>query len=390
MGLRKDRVGRLLSRKVIIPIAIAASLLAVGGLGFAVARDVGDEPAAPTPAVKAAVPQGEPSSSAAPTVDAAKHRVILGARVLGGTQPDHPEHARTDAAERARIEALLGRKLALERIYYAWWQDWPTTYAFRTAKAGRIPLISFNSGAYTWRQVANGEGDAWLRLRYEKIKAHPELRQALLIFESEPEGDRSAKGVPSEYVAAWRHVVEVARAERLPNPWAITLQAYTINTGKDVRVWWPGDGYVDYVGWDIYGGQVNTPTVSACSADGWRSFRSEAIKPYEFAVAHGKPMIIPELGQREDPNDPWRKARWLNAMRADLKNRFPNVVAISWAHSDFGGICPYASTWWIDTSPQALAAFAAMGADPYFRGTELQPPAARDRITSRFSNPGGG
>ena len=63
-------------------------------------------------------------------------------------------------------------------------------------------------------------------------------------------------------------------------------------------------------------------------------------------------------------------------MSVDLKTRFPDIVAIAWAHSDFEGICPYSSTWWIDTSPQALAAFKAIAADPYFQGTERHPPAA--------------
>jgi hypothetical protein len=357
---------------MIVGVAMAAWLAALGGLGFALARDAGGEATAPPQGSVTATP-GKPTSTVATTTSTGPG-VILGARILGGAQPDQPEHGRTDGAERARIEGLLGRKFGLERIYYSWWEDWPTGHAFRTAKAGRIPLISFNSGGYTWRQIANGEGDSWLRQRYEKIEAHPELASAILIFDSEPEGDSTTKGGPSDYVAAFRHVVLVARDEQLPNRWANTLQAYTINSHKGPQTWWPGNRYVDYAGWDIYGARVNTPTVSDCSAAGWRSFRDEAAKPYEFALAHGKPMIIPELGQREDPSDPGRKARWLNAMRYDLKTRFPNIVAISWAHSDFEGICPYASTWWIDTSPRALAAFADMAADPYFQGSERHPP----------------
>jgi Glycosyl hydrolase family 26 len=374
MGLRKDRGGLSLRRKVIVPIAIAACLLVLGGLGFALARDAGEESASQTPAVTASVPQGQ--TSTAPTAEPAEPGVVLGARVLGGTQPDHPDHGRTDAAERARIEALLGRKLGMERIYYAWWEDWPTTYAVRTAKAGRIPLISFNSDGYTWRQIADAEGDAWLRARYRKIKAHPALEGAILIFNTEPEGDQATKGTPSDYVAAFRHVVRVARAEHLRNRWANTLQAYTINSGRPVEAWWPGDRYVDYVGWDIYGARATTPSVSDCSAERWRSFREAVTKPYKFARDHGKPMIIPELGQREDPQHSERKASWIKAVRFNLKTRFPDIVAISWAHSDFGGICPYPSTWWIDSSPQSLAAFAAMAADPYFQGSARRPPTA--------------
>jgi hypothetical protein len=378
------RLLRAHRRKLIIGVAMAGWLAALGGLGFALARDADSEATTPPTGAGADTRPGKATSSVASTTSKASGPgVILGARILGGAQPDQPAHGRTIGAERARIEGLLGRKFALERIYYSWWEDWPTRHAFRTAKAGSIPLISFNARGYTWRQIANGEGDSWLRQRYEKIKAHPELASAILIFDSEPEGDSATKGGPSDYVAAFRHVVLVARDEQLPNRWANTLQAYTINSHRGAQQWWPGNRYVDYAGWDIYGARVNTPTVADCSAAGWRSFRDEAARPYEFAVAHGKPMIIPELGQREDPDDPRRKARWLNAVRHDLKTRFPNIVAISWAHSDFQGICPYASTWWIDTSPQALAAFAAMAADPYFQGSERRPPAAFAAVESR-------
>jgi hypothetical protein len=361
-------------RKLIVGVAMAGWVAALGGLGFALTRDA-DSEATPPPSATSTVASTTPKISGP--------GVILGARVLGGVQPDQPAHGRTDGAERARIEGLVGREFALERIYYSWWDDWPTGHAFRTAKAGRIPLISFNSRGYTWPQIANGEGDSWLRQRYEKIRAHPELQSAILIFDSEPEGESETKGGPSDYVAAFRHVVLVAREEQLPNRWANTLQAYTINSQKGAQKWWPGNDYVDYAGWDIYGARVNTPTASDCSAAGWRSFSDEAAEPYAFAVAHGKPMIVPELGQREDPDDPGRKAAWVTAMRQDLKTRFPNIVAISWAHSDFEGICPYASTWWIDTSPQALAAFAAMAADPYFQGSARRPPAAFAAVESR-------
>lgn len=369
-GLRRRR------RKMIVGLAFAAWLGALGGLGFVLARDAdGDEPGPPNEtATTTVVPTTSKTSGPG---------VILGARILGGTQPDQPSHGRSDRAERARIEGLIGRKFGLERIYYTWWEDWPTGYAFRTAKAGRIPLISFNSRGYTWRQIANGEGDAWLRQRYQKMEAHPELIAAILIFDSEPEGDSSTKGTPSDYVAAFRHVVEIARDEQLPNHWATALQAYTVNSNKGAQKWWPGNDYVDFAGWDIYGARVNTPTVQDCSAEGWRSFREEAARPYQFAQEHGKPMIIPELGQREDPDDPGRKARWLQAMSVDLRTFFPNIVAIAWAHSDFDGICPYSSTWWIDTSPQALAAFKALAADRYFQGSERHPPRVFAAVEDR-------
>lgn len=70
-------------------------------------------------------------------------------------------------------------------------------------------------------------------------------------------------------------------------------------------------------------------------------------------------MIVAEWGAAEDPADPGREASWFDDAATQLKE-WPDVVAVLYFDADRG--CAR----WVDSSPETLAAFRAMGADPYF------------------------
>ena len=69
-------------------------------------------------------------------------------------------------------------------------------------------------------------------------------------------------------------------------------------------------------------------------------------------------MIVAERGAHEDPADPGRKALWVEDAAAQVE-QWPGVVAVLYFDADRG--CAR----WIESSPETLAAFRVMGADPY-------------------------
>jgi hypothetical protein len=307
-------------------------------------------------------------TAAEPVTSEREGHVLFGARALGGAHAGRPGNALTDAAEFEHIERLIGHKLAAERFYYQWDDAWPTQDANRAVAAGRIPVISFGQGSWTWSQIAAGEGDVQLRARFRELKSAGGLfLQAILGFMNEPESKVGTLGTAAQYRAAFRHVVTVARESGLPNKWTTFLQNYTWQA-RNPNDWWPGDAYVDYLGVQGYGSNPNTPTAEDCNAKQWRSFADTFKAPYDFAVAHEKPMLIGEWGQREDPAHPNRKAQWFEDARAALKSSMTQIRVLMYYHSDGRGPCAYPNTWWVDSSPQALHAFASMANDPYFGG----------------------
>lgn len=298
--------------------------------------------------------------------------VLWGARCLGGPQSGSRHHGLIDAAEMGRIEGLLGRRFAAERFYWQLGQRWPSRASMDSVALGRIPVISFGPSAFTWRQIADGAADTELRANYRALRSAGGLfAHAIIGFQNEPESKTREKGTPADYRSGYRHCVELARAEGLPNTWTTFLQEYSWRA-RSPDDWWPGDDVCDYLGVQGYGSPAPTPTAQDCrdNVRSWRSFRSVFEAPHAFAVVHGKPMLLGEWGQREDrlTPDPERKARWFRAARSAMKD-LPAIAVACYYHSDGRGRCAYPDTWWIDSSPQAASAFAVMGRDPYFAAT---------------------
>jgi hypothetical protein len=302
------------------------------------------------------------------TVNPEPH-VLFGARALGGAQAGSPNHALTDAGELEHIERLMGHRFGAERFYYQWGHTWPTRAAYRSVADDRIPIISFGQGPWTWPEIAAGKGDVQLRARFQELRSAGGLfLQAILGFMNEPESKVGTLGTAAQYRAAFQHVVTVARQAGLPNKWTTFLQNYTWQA-RNPNDWWPGDAYVDYMGVQGFGSNPNTPAAEDCNTNQWQSFAATFKAPYDFAVAHEKPMLIGEWGQREDSADPNRKAQWFRDARAAMKSTMRQIRVVSYYHSDGQGPCAYRDTWWADTSPQALHAFALMANDPYFGAT---------------------
>ena len=91
---------------------------------------------------------------------------------------------------------------------------------------------------------------------------------------------------PADYVAAWRHVRQVFRAAGATNAafvWAPNAGRFGALPDAD---WYPGDGYVDWVGVDAYPTQ-STAAATVTGADGLDELAV-------FGERHGKPVMLAE------------------------------------------------------------------------------------------------
>jgi hypothetical protein len=137
---------------------------------------------------------------------------------------------------------------------------------------------------FAQRLVAEGQGNAVLRLGWEFNGDWFPWRS-----------DRDPKG----FAAYWRRIVNVMRS--------VPGESFRFNWNPghgpgfvDVNAY-PGDNYVDIIGFDIYdrtwGDRLRDPRVR------WNAYLN---KPYglnwlrNFSLAHGKPMSFPEWGVTHD------------------------------------------------------------------------------------------
>ncbi len=257
-----------------------------------------------------------------------------------------------------RVESQIGRKFDIDHRYYKWDASIPTAAQQWDVDTGRIPFVNWvagrtNGGVVPWRSIANGDEDGWIGRRADAFREFG--APIYLTFHHEPEDDTGRWGSPEDFAAAFRHVVEVFRDHGANNVGFVwTLMAWTFDpaSGRDVNAFYPGDGYVDFVGADGYNWFPDRP------GDGWTTFQMVFDRTQEFAVAHGKPWLAVEYGVLEDPDVPGRKAQW-----------FRDALATAKTWPELKGMIYFDSTknhaWDTDSSSSSIQAYAEIANDPY-------------------------
>ena len=296
----------------------------------------------------ALVPQGASAAALAPPA------VPANGAYFGATATARNGETRQQSI--TNMEAQIGRTLDIDHQYYKWDETLPVTHTSWDVNGGRIPFVSWKpktkAGAtVTWPSIAGGNHDAWITAQADRIRnfGHP----MFMVFNHEPyDQSTSGWGSASDFVAAWRHIVDIFRARGATNvAWVLVLTGYDYKVTGRASAFYPGDNYVDWIGADPY---------NFFTRDGaWRelSFVTEAF--VNWATPKNKPLMLAEWGSEEDPAVAGRKAQWFASAQTWLKSK-PQIKALVYFNSDI------VYDWWIDTSPSALAAFRTMAGDPYF------------------------
>jgi hypothetical protein len=181
-------------------------------------------------------------------------------------------------------------------------------YAQLSGKPPIARMITMGPAGLHWSAIsAAGPGSATYAnlVRWaDTLKTRP--GPIFLAFAHEPESTGfHAYGTAAQYVAAWRHVVGVFRAQGATNvqwTWQMTSYAFEV-PASDPRAaakWYPGDAYVDDVGADGY-------DWSACRGGPMRQLSAVDGPAVAFAKAHGKGAVLGEFGASAGP----QRAQWI-------------------------------------------------------------------------------
>jgi hypothetical protein len=194
-------------------------------------------------------------------------------------------------------------------------------------------------------------------------------------------GDKSYPDGAERYRDAYRHVVSLFRAEAVTNV-SFVFDAAALPAGddwNDVRLYYPGDAYVDWLGISVDGsvdaeGEL-APFTRQVDESGVYTTLTSLSK---------RPVAIADLGAVE--NAAGEKAGWIrDAFRALRSGRYPRVKAVTWAA--LGGVKTR-----IDSSPGARAAFRSGVSGSYFAGHaqfggDCRPPPP-SFVTAKFGKSG--
>lgn len=274
----------------------------------------------------------------------------------------------------------LGRSPAIVRTYDTvdTAASFPTAEETRALNAGATLLASLGTGpGRDWASIAAGKSDTavlgYLRAVDNAATTH-HLSAVYVSFNHEPNAKEDAKkGSPAQFVAAWRHVHQLAAGAHLDSQdgghlrWVWILTANGFHQHGTADRYWPGAENVDVVGVDGY-------VSGGCSKQATGAYTDPsktAPKPgtvfgaaltWSAAHAPGKPVFIPEWGSVPFAG-PEVRASYIQAMTGYVAAH-PQIGAVMYwndhAHHDS---CDYS----LGSDAAAQRALAAMGRDAHFQ-----------------------
>lgn len=248
----------------------------------------------------------------------------------------------------AEFAADTGLKPRIALYYSAWNSGFNVSFA-RTARShGSYAFVQLQPNGVTLASIAAGKSDKYLREYAFTVRSfgHP----VILSFAHEMNGNWYSWGYghtsPADFVAAWRHVVDIFREEGASNvTWVWTVNATNVGPGDPLGEWWPGSSYVNWIGIDgyYYYDSDSFDSVFGKTIDQIRKFSDAPVLLSEVAVG--------VTSDRES-----QIASLFSGIRVD------RIVGIIWFDkAQDAGV--YHQDWRLENDPAALAAFkkAAQG-----------------------------
>ena len=195
----------------------------------------------------------------------------------------------------ADFTRAAGRQPNLVGYYSGWAGKFDTSFAEMLYQHKISPFVQIDPTDASVAAIAAGTYDAWLKTYADSVG---DFGHAVVIgFGHEMNGPWSTWGYrhvpPSTFVAAWRHIVTLFRAEGADNvTWLWTIQADEPGKTGPAADWWPGASYVNWVGIDgyYYRPSDNFASVFGTTIDQVRAFTGKPILLSETAVG-------PDAGQ---------------------------------------------------------------------------------------------
>ncbi|MGY0235219.1 glycoside hydrolase family 26 protein [Longispora urticae] len=289
-----------------------------------------------------AAPINEPTQAPVPTYDVSRlvlpKTKYLGVSVAGGAD-----------AGRIRAHAeRTGKEPNLVSIFESFKDGFAASEARRLHEGGSMAFIRWEPFDIPMKDIAEGKQDTYIT-GFAKAVRNLNLPIAMT-FAHEMNGHWYSWGTkgntPEEYVAAWRHVHDIFRAQNATNVlWAWTPNVINPVRGVELGPLYPGDAYVDWVGLDGY-----------YTLDGQRNFK-DLFGPSIAAVRKftAKPIIIVETGVELNPSRP---SQIVNLMTSVATS--PDVIGIVYFNINGSG------DWNIDNDPAALKAMREQAQNPVF------------------------
>ncbi|MFC6286407.1 glycoside hydrolase family 26 protein [Nocardioides sp. GCM10027113] len=269
------------------------------------------------------------------------------------------DHVPWDLSTVDEVAGMTGREVDRVTWYSAWahQEDFPAAEVGRIADRGATPVITWEAWdpaagtyqpEYSLDRIAAGRHDRYLTRFARQVRSYGRPLVIRLGHEMNGSWYPWAEGVngngPGDFVAAWRHVVDLFRGMRVTNVTWSWSPNIPYDGSTPLPGLFPGDAWVDEVALDGYNWGTTQPWSS------WQSF-GEVFGPgvQQLSLLSRRPIHIGETGSAEHGGD---KGEWVRGMFAWLE-RHPEVRSVTWFQLN------KETDWRINSSDHSLDAFRA-------------------------------
>ena len=242
----------------------------------------------------------------------------------------------------ANFTQAVGRQPNLVGYYSGWGEPFKDSFAETVHRHGAATIVQMDPTWASVSSIAAGDYDSYLRSFADSVRTfgYP----VVIGFGHEMNAYwypwAYGHAAPSKFIAAWRHIVTLFRAQGADNvTWLWTIQADEPGTGP-IASWWPGAQYVTWIGVDGY---YYRPS------DTFFSIFAETIAHVRMFTA--KPVLVSETAVGPDVDQ-----------QAQISNLFAGMsqygtLGLVWFDiPQDNGI--YHQDWHIESSRAAQAAFS--------------------------------
>jgi hypothetical protein len=241
----------------------------------------------------------------------------------------------------AEFRRAVGKQPNLVGYYSGWGEHFATPFADTVSRHGAVTIMQWDPTGALISKIAGGGYDRYLRSFADSVRNYD--RAVVIGFGHEMNATWYSWGYghvpPTVFVAAWRHIVTLFRAQGADNvTWLWTINADLPTTGP-IASWWPGAAYVTWVGIDGY---YYIPANNFVSVFGRTIAQVRAIT--------NKPVLLSETAVGPGPNQAAKIANLFHGM-----HQYGTLGLVWFDIAQDDGL--YHQNWRIENSPAAEAAF---------------------------------
>ncbi len=281
-----------------------------------------------------------------------------------------------------------------------WFQQWRSNevrlrrdWLDAVDRAGAVPMIVWEP----WKRrsdggpdpeqkgasvaaIGSGRYDAYIKEWARGLAAY--RRPVLIKFMHEMNGwwypwSIGANGnTPAGFVQAWRHVHDVFRRAGATNVswvWSLNTEWGFTNLRHPPTAYYPGDAYVDWVGFS----GMNWGNTQSWST--WTSAATVFQGDYQRLCAFNRPLMISEIATAQRGGD---HARWVTETMNHVRRYYPRVRAVVWFSNRHSPTVDFR------LGKRGEQALGRTLADPYWRPpTRIAPLDARPPISTQRPPP---